>query len=277
MAVNELKTDNKDTVTRRFKMELSFDGTDFQGWQIQPDQPSIQQILQEKLSGLFGNFPVKLTGSSRTDAGVHAQGFAASFSAPESPYIPDEKLKTALNNMLPDSIHIKNIEQTDKEFHARYSALAKAYTYAINLGEETPFSSRWTWKWDKCNTEALKAGAAHLVGKHDFAAYAVKSSQREDTVRIIYRIDVQQFNNILCLTFIGNGFLYKMIRSIMGTLASVAREKLPPKTVKDILESKDRSCGEPTSPPTGLFLMKVFYKDKEWEDFKINTPPFYCN
>lgn len=257
-------------------MELSFDGTDFQGWQIQPDQPSIQQLLQEKLSGLFGNFPVKVTGSSRTDAGVHAQGFAASFSAPESPHIPDKKLKNALNNMLPDTIHIKNVEQTDEEFHARYSALAKAYAYAINLGEETPFSSRWAWKWKKCNIEALKKGAGHLVGEHDFSAYAVKSSQREDTVRIIYRIDIQQFDDILCITFIGNGFLYKMIRSIMGALAAVAREKLPPEAVKEILDSKDRSLGEPTSPPRGLFLMKVFYQDKEWEAFKVEAPPFHC-
>jgi tRNA pseudouridine38-40 synthase len=153
--------------------------------------------------------------------------------------------------------------------------LAKAYTYAINLGEESPFLDRWTWKWKKCDIEALKNGAAFLVGKHDYAAYAVKSSQREDTVRIIYRIDVQQFGDILCLTFVGNGFLYKMIRCLVGTLASVAREKLPPQAVKDILESKDRSQGEPTSPPTGLFLMKVFYMDKEWENFNLKTPPFY--
>lgn len=261
-------------VLRNFRMELSFDGSGFHGWQIQPNGISVQELVQGKISTLFGNYPVKLHGSSRTDAGVHALGFAASFKAPESPYIPDWKIKRALNKLLPRDVRILDVNYADDDFHARFSALAKAYTYVINTGDESPFSAKWSWHVPGCrNIENIKKAASFLPGTHDFSAFTVSRSEIDDPVRTIYRIDTESFGNFICITFLGDGFLYKMVRSIMGSLLKAGTEMLPPESLKELLDSKNRSLGAPTAPPHGLFLVKVFYK-KEWKDFHIEKPPF---
>jgi len=168
------------------------------------------------------------------------------------------------------------VELVENDFHARFSALGKAYSYVINTGEESPFDIKWSWqRRNYCKLEALREAASLLEGEHDFSAFTVKRSNIENAVRTVYRIDIQQFGRYLCLSFIGNGFLYKMIRSFVGTLDSVARGKLTPENVKEILESKDRSKGEPTCPPQGLFLIQPFYSPNEWSSFKLPHPPFH--
>lgn len=262
---------------RKFFIEISYDGTEFSGWQVQPDAPSVQEVLQKKLSRLFGDVPISVYGSSRTDAGVHALGMAVMFSAPPSPYIPDWKIKKAMNKLLPPSIRINHLRQVDESFHARYDAKAKAYTYVICTEENpSPFISRWSWHLPSFKeTGAFKEALSHLIGTHDFSSFTVERNKIDDAVRTIFSIDVKEFDNCVCTTFIGSGFLYKMIRSVMGTAALAGTGRLKVDEIVRILEAKNRVEAGETAPPQGLFLVKVFYEEGAWEGFKTEQPPFY--
>lgn len=264
----------------RWFMELAYDGTEFSGWQIQPNGITVQEVLEEKLAQIYANQPIRVESSGRTDAGVHALGQTVTFTCPERPVITEWKLLKSLNRMLPESIRIREIKQVYGDFHARYSALGKAYTYIINKGEQSPFLERWSWhlpQWNACRLQQIRKATSCLEGTHDFSSFTVERKNIDNAVRTIYRIDVQEFGQILCITFLGDGFLYKMIRGIMGTLAFVGSGTLKPDDVTDILNSKNRSLAYDTAPSKGLFLVKVFYKDKEWEDFRLKQPPFMSN
>ncbi len=267
---------NFNEADKRLLLEISFDGQSYGGWQIQPDNLTVQELIQDTLSKLYAGQQIKLAGSSRTDAGVHALGFAASFAAPAKPCIPPDKLKTALNGLLPCSIAIRSITEVPMDFHVRFDAVGKAYTYVINLGEETPFSAHYSWlaRW-KLDVEKMREAAKYLTGTHDFSSFAVDCAGLENTVRTIYAIDFQLFAAYLCITFVGNGFLYKMIRCLTGALEAVASEALSPAEVKNILELKDRTKAPQTCPPHGLFLMKVFYDEAEISQFKLRNVPFF--
>lgn len=261
---------------KRLLLEISYDGKNFGGWQIQPDNLSVQELLQNTLVKLYGGKEIKLVGSSRTDAGVHAIAFAASFVAPARPSIPLEKLKKALNGLTPASISIRSIAEVPMDFHVRFDALGKAYTYVINLGEENPFSADYSWlaRW-KLDIEQMQAASAHLVGTHDFSSFVVNRDNIDNAIRTIYDIDFQQFGSFLCITFVGNGFLYKMIRCLVGALEAVASGAISSNDLKEILEFKDRTKAPQTSPPHGLFLMKVFYDQAEISQYKLKDVPFF--
>ena len=161
------------TPYKRYKLEISYDGSDYCGWQIQPHSPSVQQTLQETLEKLYKH-PIHLIGSSRTDTGVHALGFVASFITPEQPDIPAENLMKVLNRRLPYSIRIRSAVEVPLSFHSRYDALGKAYTYVLNYGPESPFSVRYSWK--SCHTldpEKIKAVLPVLTGTHDYSSFVV--------------------------------------------------------------------------------------------------------
>ena len=260
----------------RYLLEVCFDGYNFGGWQIQPDNSSVQQHIQDTLIKLYAGQNIKLVGSSRTDAGVHAIGFAASFVAPEKPDIPPDKLKKALNSLLPDSIAIRSVQEVPMDFHVRFDAVGKAYTFVINLGDENPFSAHYSWRarW-KLDIDKMKEAAQHLVGTHDFSSFVVKRDAIENAVRTIYDIDFQTFGSYLCITFTGNGFLYKMIRCLVGALEAAASGAVSSDDVKTILEAQDRTKAPQTSPPHGLFLMKVFYDEKEIANYKLPNVPFF--
>ena len=263
------------TPAGRYLMEIAFDGTAYSGWQIQPHSLAVQQILQDRLTRMYDNQPIHLIGSSRTDAGVHARRFAASFLYPERPAIPMERLVIAVNRQLPPDIRIASIREVPPRFHSRYDALGKAYTYVLNLGEESPFDWRFTWAPPhRMDPELIRAAAAELVGTHDFSSFVVERSMIDDAVRTIYRIDVQRFGQYLCLTFVGNGFLYKMIRCLVGTLEFAGAGRLSPPAVKRILEAKDRAAAPETAPARGLFLMKVFYDAGELAAYRCTGLPF---
>ena len=266
----------ENTETRRYLLEISFDGTVYAGWQIQPNGVTIQQTLETTLTRLYGGNPIRVQGSSRTDAGVHALGFTACYTKPADIYIPEAKVKKALNQMLPDTILIRNVTQVEDDFHPRYAARAKAYTYVINRGEITPFNSRWNWQVYNCNKlPELRKALDHLVGTHDFSAFTVNRKDIDDPVRTIHRIDIDEFGDLLCISVIGNGFLYKMVRGIIGAAATVGYGKNPPEKMQAILDSQNRCEGEETAPPHGLFLIKVFFEENEWQNFKLVQPPFY--
>ena len=263
------------TPFERYFMEIAYDGTNYSGWQIQPHCLAVQEVIQKKLTGLFDRLPIHIIGCSRTDTGVHAQGFVATFLTPERPSIPPERVQKALNHMLPPDIRIREIKKVPLEFHARYDTAGKAYTYVLNLGPESPFTGRYSWKpIHVMDVEKIRAAAQRLTGRHDYSSFVVERANIDDAVRTIFRIDVQEFGQFCCLTFVGDGFLYKMIRCLMGTLEAAGSGKLSPDDVTAILEAKDRSCAPETAPPRGLFLMKVFYDPAERDAYTLPCPPF---
>ena len=260
----------------RIFFKVAYDGTDFGGWQVQPENPSVQQLIEGRLEQLYVNQPVRIHSSGRTDAGVHAVGQAVTFDPPEIPNIPPENLQTALNNSLPASIRIKDAKFADTpDFHARYSAKGKAYTYVINFGEQTPFNARYSWYFPEiADIPAMRRAAAILEGEHDFSAFTTSRSDIENAVRNIYRVDIQEFGDFLALTFVGSGFLYKMVRNLTGLLALVGTGEMGSDEVGQIMESKDRSVAPKSAPPNGLFLMEVFYVEDVWKNFQLTRLPF---
>lgn len=260
---------------KRLLLEISFDGRSYGGWQIQPDNPTVQKLVQDTLAKLYSGQDIKLTGSSRTDAGVHAAGFAASFAVPARPYILPDKLKKALNGLLPDSIAVRTVKEVPADFHARFDTAGKAYTYVINLGDKNPFSTHYSWRpHRKLDIERMREAAPHLIGTHDFSSFVVNRDEIDEAVRTIYNIDFQVFGQYLCITFTGDGFLYKMIRCLAGALEAVGAGKISGAELKTILEHKDRRKAPDTAPPYGLFLVKVFYDEQEMADFKLENIPF---
>ncbi len=263
------------TPVARYLLEIAYDGTEYSGWQIQPHCVAVQQVMQERLTKLYDRQPIHLIGCSRTDAGVHAQGFAASFLVPERPVIPPERLYKALNRQLPPAIRIRSLREVPLEFHSRYDALGKAYSYVLNLGESSPFTERYAWKpIHRLDPALIREAAAVLTGTHDYSSFVVERSQIDDAVRTIYRIDVEEFGRFCCVTFVGNGFLYKMIRCLMGTLEAAGSGKLSPDAVREILEARDRVKAPETAPPNGLFLMKVFYDQPSLDSYRLPGLPF---
>ena len=262
--------------TRSFRMEVSFDGTGYHGWQRQANGITVQEVIEEKLSRLFNTDRIRIQGSSRTDSGVHALGMAVSFDAPESPYIPDWKIKKALNRLLPPDIRIRSVDYAAPGFNARFSARGKAYVYVINTGDLNPFTSRWShYEPGFTELEAVRAAMRLLEGEHDFSAFTVELMPEKDHVRTMYRLELKTFGALACLCFVGNGFLYKMVRSMTGALLEVGRGRIPPERIGEMLRSKNRSMAKDTAPACGLFLMKVFYDDEEWRGFDFSGPPFF--
>lgn len=256
-------------------MEVCFDGTDYHGWQLQPNGITVQEVLEDRLGKLFGGRKIRIQGSSRTDSGVHALGMVASFRSPESPFIPDWKVKKALNRLLPHTIKVTDVSVNLPTFNARFSAFGKAYVYCINTGDLNPYHCRWSWHLPKCTrVDAMREAVKHFVGTHDFSAFTVNSGQVDDPVRSIIRAEIKQFGPLLCICFVGDGFLYKMVRCMVGTLADVGRGRITADTVKQMLDGTSPIHCD-TAPAVGLFLMKVFYENNGWDGFDFDKPPFW--
>ena len=260
-----------------YLMSVAFDGTNYLGWQMQPHGPTVQSVMEEKFSYLFGS-KIYLQSSGRTDAGVHACGMAVSFTPPAKPGIPAETVKKAMNSILPAYIKINSIETKSADFNARFDAKGKAYTYVIyNSRKTTPFTHRWAWQvYEPFNCDAVRQASSYLVGIHDFSSFAVEiQKSKKNPIRNVFEIRVQQFGDYICITFLGESFLYKMVRSLMGTLHRVGVCKIQPEKALEILEAKNRTCAYDTAPANGLFLMKVFYSYGEWKEFELKGLPFF--
>ncbi|NOY76120.1 MAG: tRNA pseudouridine(38-40) synthase TruA [Kiritimatiellaeota bacterium] len=257
---------------KRTLLEIAYDGTDFAGWQVQPDKKTIQGEIERILSELYVNQPIRIHGSGRTDSGVHASRQTATFTPPDHPAIPPENLRTALNNSLPDAIRIRSARIAGSDFHARYSAVGKAYTYVINRGERLPFRDRYSWHLPQCvDTKSMRETAELLTGEHNFSSFVTKSSKIDDPVRRLFAIDIQESDDLLLLTFVGSGFLYKMVRGLTGALAVVGSGSKNSAEIADILESRRSSDNVPPAPARGLFLMKVFYSADDSGNFDFDV------
>ena len=269
------KTD-VDPALRTFKMIISYDGTMYHGWQRQNNGITVQEVVEDKLCRLFGNTPIRIQGSSRTDAGVHALGLCASFRAPESPYIPDWKVKKALNRLLPEDIRIRSAEIVPDDFNARFSAKGKSYVYMVNTGDNNPFTNRYCWHMDDMTElDELEKAIQVFKGKHDFTTFTVEAYKYDDPVREILDTRIVRFGPLVGFYFLGTGFLYKMVRSMAGALMFVGRGRLKADDIKEMLEAKNRLRCKDTAPARGLFLKRVFYEGDSWENDLPDRPPFW--
>ncbi len=244
----------------RFRITVGYDGTSYSGWQIQPNGLTVQEVLQTALGRLDGS-PVKVHGSGRTDQGVHARGQVAHFDLTK-PFEP-ASLQRALNAIMPKDIRVMSVHRAASDFHARKQATGKEYRYFIWNAEVIPPTERLyhLHEQQSLDIEAMQLAAAALAGRHDFAAFTANPSRVvESTVRDLFELNVRKRGPEVTLIACGEGFLYKMVRSLAGWLLRVGKGEVSPETTSVILESKVRTARVPTAPPEGLFLWKVSYR-----------------
>ena len=252
---------------KRWCCTVAYDGTEFDGWQSQPSGNAIQDHIQKRLSTLIKK-PVSIHGSGRTDAGVHAR--AQVFHVDLDWAHGSGALQRALNTGLPMTIRINSCRKTPEqsEFHARFSAKGKRYTYHICLGDPSPFETRFTHSLHggAFDISAVNEASRIFVGTHDFTPFAARREAGvpiPDGVRTIHRLEWKATeSNKIQMTVEGNGFLYKMVRSLVGTLIQVGLGRMSAETVKKILQSGERSPAVATAPAQGLFLDEVFYSEE---------------
>lgn len=255
------------TENQNVLLTIEYDGTHFSGWQRQPGKRTVQGELERALSELCRS-QIKLNGTSRTDAGVHALGQRASFTA--SFGIPVERIPAAANNILMGNrlagtgdVRIISAETVPPEFHARFSARGKKYVYRIRCAEKPDVFLR-NYRYQitkKLDINAMREAAMHIEGTHDFRCFqAAGGEEKESTVRTIYRIDIcEEGENEIALEVCGDGFLYNMVRIITGTLVETGLGKRKPHTLADIIAGRSRQSAGHTAPPQGLYLAEVYY------------------
>ncbi len=254
------------SVTRYFKLTIAYDGTSFSGWQVQPNQPTIQGYLQDALKSLTGD-RIQVVGSGRTDAGVHAHAQVASCSLRwrDSP----QHLLHALNTKLPESIVVFGVEEACEGFHAIRHAIGKRYRYQLKIGGvRNVFDYRYHWHLHgELDLDQMRLAAKRLIGEHDFKSFQAAGADRKTTVRTIHACDLiippienVQASNLL-VEVEADGFLYNMVRNIVGTLVEVGRGKQTVDWIDQVLVARDRDVAGPTAPACGLFLVRVDYPD----------------
>lgn len=236
----------------RIKFTIAYDGTAYHGWQIQPNAVTVQGTLQKAMSEVFKT-DVTLYGCSRTDAGVHAENFVCHADLPD--LIPAEKLPFAINPLLPDDISVLRAEKVSSDFHARFSCTGKTYRYQLWNGRiRQPFyRHRAAFHPTPLNADRMHKMAQSFVGEHDFYAFMASGSEMQDTVRRIDSFSVEREGDMILFTVKGNGFLYNMVRIMVGTLIWGDMGKLEA-SLDDIIQSRDRTLAGITVPPQGLYL-----------------------
>jgi tRNA pseudouridine38-40 synthase len=248
--------------TLKFKLVIAYDGSGYEGWQMQKTGTGVQQVIEESLAKLFPSAP-RLHSSSRTDTGVHALGMVAHFEVPRAECrMPANKIALAINARLPQDIRVLTSARAPEKFHARFNATGKQYRYCVwNLPVMNPLIRQTAWHVPrKLDLKAMRAAAKLFVGKHDFKSFAgTRSYEMESNVRTLTRCDLKKSGAQLTFIIEGDGFLYKMCRGIVGTLVQVGLGKFPPGEIKTMLAHKDRRTAGMTAPAPGLVLWKVYY------------------
>jgi tRNA pseudouridine38-40 synthase len=263
---------------RNIRLAIAYDGTAYVGWQIQPNGISVQQVVQDAIRKVT-NEATNLIASSRTDSGVHALGQVANFQT--SCTIPTEKFREAIQSALPEDISILSSDEVPAEFHSTYSAVRKTYRYLIHRSEvAVPFLRHYAWRIrHELDVEAMRTAAAHIRGTHDFRCFESQFPNKATSVRTVERIlwkeiplceawqgfgcspvgSNQDCDSFLCLEITADGFLYNMVRAIVGTAVDVGRGRFAADDVKRMIDEGDRSLAGPTAPPQGLYLVGVEY------------------
>lgn len=248
-------------------LRIAFVGTNYCGYQVQPNGPSIQQRLNEATKELFG-YDCDIVGCSRTDSGVHANEFFAAVTKKGESFldttVPTEKIAQALSVRLPKDIAVLSAKEVEDDFHPRYDVKYKEYVYLIWNGSiRDPFLNGRCWhcpkKIDSEGLERMQKAASMLVGKKDFSSFMAADSKIKDTVRTVYNASVEDHNGLLIFKVSADGFLYNMVRIFMGTLIDVAYGRIDPDSMQDIITACDRKMAGSTAPAEGLYLNKVVY------------------
>ena len=246
--------------TRNIKLVLEYDGTDFSGWQVQPDARTVQGVLEASLSDLAGE-PISIVGAGRTDAGVHALGQVAN--ARTALGLPADEIRAAVNARLPDDVLVRTAEDVPLSFHARYDAILRTYFYLIGLAE-SPVWRRHRWHVRQAlDVERMRAAFEPLRGEHDFSSFTLTGSEPDHHRCRVSGISLEcdpRFGGVLAFRIEADRFLRGMVRSIVGTLVEVGRGKVAPAEMAAILEAEDRGRAGPTAPPWGLYLLSVAYR-----------------
>lgn len=245
---------------KRIGLVVAYDGTNYCGWQIQPNGVTVQGVLNNCLSELLEE-PIETVGASRTDAGVHALGNVAVFDT--CTRMPGEKISYALNQRLPEDIRIQLSQEVEADFHPRYCDSEKTYQYRIlNRRFPVPTERLYTYFYHyTLDVEKMREATSYLIGRHDFASFCGSRAQVKTTVRTVTAMDVWREGDLVTIQVSGTGFLYNMVRILSGTLIEIGNGKYPPDRMKTILEACDREMAGPTAPACGLTLMGIKFFD----------------
>lgn len=243
---------------KRILLTLSFDGTDYHGWQVQPNGITVQEVLCSSLKSLLG-VETSVSGCSRTDAGVHANEFCCHLDCADN--IPNNAFLKGLNSILPNDIVIKDVKTVPNGFHARYSSKGKEYVYrTINQNNANPFYLRYALPLRReVDLDKANVFCKSIVGKHDFIAFSASGRTVEDTVRTVYTCEMKKEGDFTNLYISADGFLYNMVRIIVGTALDVSEGRLSENCANEIFLHNKRDLAGKTAPAKGLFLNKVFY------------------
>ena len=240
----------------RYLMTFSYDGTNYNGYQKQPNKNTIQDNIETNLSKIF-NTKITISASGRTDKGVHAINQKAHFDAKE---MDINKLKKSLNKLINNDIYIKDIKKVKDDFHARFSVKEKEYKYLINLGEYNPLERNYIYQYNsELDIKRIKKANKYFIGTHNFKSLTKASKEIDSYERTIYSIKIKENGSILEITFKGNGFLRYMVRNMVGLLIEIGSNKKTIDCVKSILEAEDRTLSGITAPSCGLYLKNVKY------------------
>lgn len=245
---------------KRVMLEIAYDGTNYCGWQVQPNGITVQEVINQKLSELLKE-PIETIGASRTDAGVHALGNVAVFDT--SARMPGEKISYALNQRLPEDIRIQMSKEVKPDFHPRYRNSRKTYEYRI-LNKKFPVPTKRLYShftYLPLDVEKMRKAGEYLLGEHDFKSFCGAGAQVKTTVRTIYDFQIKKEDDEICMRITGSGFLYNMVRILAGTLIEVGSGARKPEDMLEIIEAKDRKKAGATAPARGLTLIKIQYEE----------------
>lgn len=243
---------------RNLLFEISYNGSRYHGWQVQQNAITVQQVVQDSIERLFQK-RLDISGCSRTDTGVHANQYF--FHMKTESKIPCNNIQRAMNTSLPDDIVVLGCSQAPLDFHARYSCTGKEYVYQIwNAEYGNPFLQDMVYHYRyPLRIERIQQAMQYLLGTHDFSAFCALHTDVEDKTRTIFDARVEQEGNLIKLVFRGDGFLYNMVRIMVGTLLFVSEGKIQPEQIPEIIQKKDRSLAGKTAPARGLYLNRIFY------------------
>ncbi len=246
----------------RIKCIISYDGTGFSGYQVQPGKRTVQSELEKALERLNKGTSIRVSASGRTDAGVHARGQVIHFDTVLE--IEPARWQIALNSLLPDDIAVRSVEIVRPDFHARFDAAGKEYRYfLLQSKHRDPFQRNYAYQFQyELDLDSMKEAARLLIGTHDFTSFCSAKTEVEDRVRILQEIDFSEENGLLVFRFVGNGFLYNMVRILVGTLLEVGTGRRAADSMPQLIEARDRTQAGKTAPGHGLYLWKVFYGEE---------------
>lgn len=244
---------------KRYRLIVAYDGTDYSGWQLQDNAPTIESVLNQALSKLLKQ-EIQVMGASRTDAGVHARGNVAVFDAETT--IPGDRMKYAVNPLLPDAVRVMDSAEVAADFHPRFCDTEKTYEYQIwNGADPLPTMRLYSYWYSRpLDVEKMNEAARLIPGEKDFKSFCAAGAQVATTVRKVTGAEVFREGDLVTIRVRGEGFLYNMVRIIAGTLIRVGEGKWEPQKMTEIIESCDRTKAGPTAPPQGLTLIKIEYK-----------------